>query len=564
MGIQIEEFTVADAIVKELVRNGVEVAFGIVSIHNLPIYQAILRDGSIQLITARGESGAVNMADGYARTTGKLGVVITSTGTGAGNAAGSLVEAWSGGTPLLHLTGEIESPYINLGRHYIHEAKDQLSMMEGASKKAYRLRKPEQAISVIRKAVDKAFDAPTGPVTLEIPIDFQSAIIPNSEILEMNKTSASNKNEEEIHLSEHLITKIVAARRPVIWAGGGVIKSEASDELITLAEMLGAMVITSQSGKGSIPENHPLCVGYFSSNKMVRDFIRNSDLLISVGTQFRSTETALWDSFVPEEHISINTNIHAFNLNYPVTHGIVADAKSILSRLINNTDIKGYTPDEEYGEEIKQLRENVRAELIDTLGPYKYFASGIREILPDEAILVRDVTVPANLWGSRVVETLLPRTSIYIAGGGIGQGLPIAIGAQVGRKDRPVVLIAGDGGFLVNLGEMATAAQENLAITVILFDDAGYGVLRGIQDATYGKQVAVDLVSPDFVKLGESMGFVSKRVGSVDEFTTELSEAVSMEKPSLIVVDMEAVGPAAKQYAGAPGAVPDYRPKKFE
>ncbi|GAB3790562.1 thiamine pyrophosphate-binding protein [Virgibacillus kimchii] len=561
MAITAKEFTVADAVVKELVRQGVEVAFGIVSIHNLPIYDAISRNGNIQLITARGESGAVNMADGYNRASGKLGVVITSTGTGAGNGAGSLVEAWSAGTPLLHITGEIESPYINQGRHYIHEAKDQLSMMEGAGKKAYRLRKPEQAVSVMRKAIDKSFEAPTGPITLEIPIDFQTAIIPDSEIVEI-KGAKPDSDEGESVIADPVMAKIAAARRPVIWAGGGAIKSGASEEIKKLAERLGAAVITSQAGKGSIPEDHPLCVGYFSSNQRVRDFVRKSDVMISVGTQFRSTETALWDDFVPEEHISINTNMQAFNVNYPVTHGIVGDARLVLEKMIHYIEEKGYSPEEGYEKEVKEVRDQVRRELIDTLGPYQHFVRSIREILPDDGVLVRDVTVPANLWGSRVIDTLVPRTSIYTAGGGIGQGLPLAIGAQVARKDRSVVLMAGDGGFLLNIGEMATALQEKLPINVILFDDAGFGVLRGIQDAAYGNRVAVDLESPDFVKIGEGMGFFAKRVHSADEFTGAFSDAVSMDKPSLIVVDMHAVGPVTKKYAGTPGAVPDYEPRK--
>jgi acetolactate synthase-1/2/3 large subunit len=133
----------------------------------------------------------------------------------------------------------------------------------------------------------------------------------------------------------------------------------------------------------------------------------------------------------------------------------------------------------------------------------------------------------------------------------------------MGCKDRVVVLMAGDGGFMVNVGEMATAAQENLPIVVILFDDAGYGVLRNIQDAAYGRRVAVDLASPDFVMLGKSMGFESRRVGSPKEFLTELEEAVARRKPSLIVVDMNAVGPMAKPFGGPPGAAEAFRPKKL-
>lgn len=564
MVVKVEEkFTTADAIVQELVSAGVEVAFGIVSIHNLPIYDAILRDGNIQLVTARGESGAVNMADGYARATGKLGVVITSTGTGSGNGVGSLVEAWNAGVPLLHITGEIESPYINVGRQYIHECKDQLSMLEAACKKAYRLRKPEQAIPDVRRAIREAFAAPSGPVTLEIPIDFQSAIVPNSKIIEENEPFAGSSSETDVTIPEEIITKIAESRRPVLWAGGGVIKSGAAKEIIDLAELLGAPVITSQAGKGSIPEDHPLCIGHFSSTKDVQDFVEKSDLLISIGTQFRSIETGLWSSFVPKEHISINADIHAINLNYSVTCGIVSDAKVALQKIVDAVSEKNVTPDHQYAEEAKTVREKVRNDLLDTLGPYKHFAASIRKVLPKDAILVRDVTVPANLWGSRVIDIYEPRTSIHAAGGGIGQGLPTAIGAHIGCKERVVVLMAGDGGFMVNVGEMATAIQENLPLIIILFDDAGYGVLRGIQDASYGRQVAVDLVTPDFVKLGESMGYRSTRVGSPEEFSEALHSAVENRKATLIVVDMERVGPVAKKYAGTPGAVPNYQPKTF-
>ena len=359
-------FTTADAIVQELVKAGVEVAFGIVSIHNLPIYQAIARNGNIKLVTARGESGAVNMADGYARATGK-GSGHYSTGTGSGNAAGSLVEAWSAGVPLLHITGEIESPYIHVGRHYIHECKDQLTMMDAAGKKAIRLRKPEQAIPVVRQAIQEAYQAPAGPVTLEIPIDFQTAIVPNSTIIDSSEQVPAQAAATDVQLPEEVIEQIASSRRPVLWAGGGVIKSGAANEIKELAELIGAPVVTSQAGKGAIPEDHPLCIGFFSSTKEVQDFVEKADLLISVGTQFRSTETALWKPFIPEQHISINTDINAFNLNYPVSHGIVGDAKAVLQKLIQTLSVKEIKVDREYLDEAKQVREQVRQTLLDTL-----------------------------------------------------------------------------------------------------------------------------------------------------------------------------------------------------
>ncbi|MDR7316944.1 thiamine pyrophosphate-binding protein [Brevibacillus nitrificans] len=554
------EFTTADAVVAELVRAGVEVVFGVVSIHNMPIYDALLREGSIRIVCSRGESGAANMADGYARATGKLGVVITSTGSGAGNAAGSLVEAWAAGTPVLHLTGEVSSKYLGTGRGYIHECKDQLSMMNGCCKEAYRLRKPEQAAAVVRQAIQNATTAPRGPVSLEIPIDFQSAIIPNSVLEAVQPVSAPAAAP---HIPAEVTAKIAAARRPVIWAGGGVISSEASAELTRLAELTGAAVITSQSGKGSIPEDHPQCIGHFAAYEDVKNLLKQSDLLISVGVRFRGNETANWKVTAPEDHISIDADWSAFNRNYEITHGLLGEAKEILNAINEELAAKNTAPDAAYVAEVKAVREKIRGILRDTLGPYEKFVDGMRKVLPKDAILVRDVTVPANVWGSRLFEIYEPRTSIHASGGGIGQGLPTALGAQAGRLDRVVVLMAGDGGYMLNVGEMPVAVQENLPLIVVLFDDQGYGVLRNIQDAAYGRQVAVDLVSPDFVMLAKSMGFEANRIGNPEEFVAELEAAVARRKPSMIVVDMNAVGPMAKPFGGPPGAADAFKPKKL-
>lgn len=555
------EYTTADAVVSELVRAGVEVVFGVVSIHNMPIYDALLREGSIRIVCSRGESGAANMADGYARATGKLGVVITSTGTGAGNAAGALVEAWAAGVPVLHLTGEVSSKYLGTGRGYIHECKDQLSMMEGCSKEAYRLRRPEQASAIVRQAIQVATTSPAGPVSLEIPIDFQSAIVPKSQIEAIQAIAPVTGVAPFIPAEVgRLLTE---ARRPVIWAGGGVISAGASAELTRLAELTGAAVITSQSGKGSIPETHPQCIGHFAAYDAVKELLKQSDLLISVGVRFRGNETANWKVTVPEAHIGIDADYSAFNRNYEMTHGLLGDAKSILHALNETISEQNVTPDAAYVEEVTSVREKVRATLRETLGPYEAIVDGMRRVLPKDAILVRDVTVPANVWGSRLFDIYEPRTSIHASGGGIGQGLPTALGAQLGQQDRVVVLMAGDGGYMLNIGEMPVALQEDLPLIVLLFDDAGYGVLRNIQDAAYGRRVAVDLVSPDFVMLAKGMGYEASRIGSPQEFVSELEAAVARRKPTMIVIDMNAVGPMAKPFGGPPGAADAFKPKKI-
>lgn len=275
------EFTVADAIVKELLQAGVEAVFGIVSIHNMPIYDAILRDGNIRTVTARGESGAVNMADAYARATGKLGVVITSTGTGAGNGAGSLSETWNSGTPVLHITGEADSNYIGTDQRYIHEAKDQLKAMEGVNKATYLLKRPKQIIPFMRKAIKEALTVPTGPVTVSIPTNFQAQIIPNNQLIQME---ALQNKEVKLNIPADAIERIVLAKRPIIWAGNGVIASGASEELQRLVNKIQPAVVTSESGKGSIPENHPLCIGNFTLSPQVEELLKSRIYLLVSGS----------------------------------------------------------------------------------------------------------------------------------------------------------------------------------------------------------------------------------------------------------------------------------------
>src|SRR6476646_3035513 len=174
--------TVADAFLKELERIGVDTVFGIISIHNIPFYDALERHGGFRVVTARHEGAAVNMADAYSRVSGKLAVALTSTGTGAGNAAGAIIESWNGGAPLLHVTGNVASPYLDTGRGYIHDCKDQFGMLKSISKPAYRVRQPQEAAAIFRQAIQQAIQPPPGPITVEVPIDFQAASIAVPEI----------------------------------------------------------------------------------------------------------------------------------------------------------------------------------------------------------------------------------------------------------------------------------------------------------------------------------------------------------------------------------------------
>src|SRR5215831_2832074 len=324
------KITVADALLKELERIGVDTVFGIISIHNIPFYGALERHGGFRVITARHEGAIVNMADAYSRVSGKLGVARTSTGTGAGNAAGAIIESWNGGAPLLHVTGNVASAYLDTGRGYIHDCKDQFGMLRSISKAAYRVRQAQEAVSVFRSAIQQAIQPPPGPVTVEVPIDFQASLIGVPE-LAVGRIDPPVPSDLELASA---VDRMLAARRPVIWAGSGAMFSDSSPEVTRLMQLLDAAVITTQSGRGIVSEADSRCVGHFATFATLREFVAKADLLISIGVRFRGNETSNWVLHTPADHIGIDADPAAINRNYPHSIGIVGNAKPVLASLI--------------------------------------------------------------------------------------------------------------------------------------------------------------------------------------------------------------------------------------
>ncbi len=552
-----EKVTVGDGVVAELASLGVDTIFGIISIHNIPVYDALARSGAFRIVKPRGEAGAVNMADAYARISGRLGVAITSTGTGAGNAAGALIEADAAGTPLLHITGQVASEFLDGGRGYIHECRDQLSMLRSVSKKAYRVRRPEQAVPIIRQAALDALTSPMGPVSVEIPIDLQSRLVDVPAIVTAGMAPQPPASSD---LAD-VVSEILKSRRPVMWAGTGVVQADATAEFCELAELIDAAVLTSHGARGVVSEHDSRCIGYFATNPDVRKLLDVSDLLISVGVRFRGNETAYWNLEVPANHIGIDIDLAAVNRNYPQTIAINGDAKQVLGSLRSIVRENRPRPKPDYRQEVGRVRDAARISMRESLGPYEGILDAIRETVPKGGIVVRDVTIPTTTWASRMIEVDNPRETVHPATIGIGQAVPMAIGAEIGRPGVPVLMMSGDGGFLVNLGELATAREEGLSFTTVIFDDGGYGVLRNLQNVVFdGRQIGVDLEGPDFLTLARSFGFQSVRVGDAERFRSALSTAINADEQWIIIVDVEELGPTPKPFSGTP-SLDLYRPK---
>ncbi|MGW1817492.1 thiamine pyrophosphate-binding protein [Streptomyces sp. NPDC002125] len=520
-----------DLLVTVLRELGIDTVFGIVSVHNLPLVEAV--DRELRFVPVRHEASAVNAADAYGRARGTLGCALTSTGTGAGNAAGSLIEALSAGSSVLHITGQVESEFLGSGRGFIHETKDQLGMLTAVSAYARSVPDATRAGSILREAARAALAAPGGPASVEWPIDLQYAA-QTDEPEGLGTPAPLTPGADELAAAGALLA---SARRPLIWAGGGA--NTARGELAALLEATGAGLITSNSGRGSVPEDHEQVIGNFATTPAVRALLADADVLLTIGTHFRSNETADYTLGLPGAHIQIDVDAASIGRVHPATHALHADAAEALTGLLPHA-----VPAEPgWTDRIGAVRTEVRAILHDNIGPQAAICDAIRAALPREAVVARDVTIPSSSWGNRLLEMYDPRDNVFPRGGGIGQGLGMGIGAALARPDAPTVVIAGDGGLAVHLGELLTLAQERPRLTLIVFNDGGYGVLRNMQDRHSERRSGVDLTTPDFGLLAQACGLPYARIGAEEDAARVIGEAVASEGPTLVEVDLDALGP---------------------
>ena len=546
----IKQITVGGAIAAFLEQCGVKAAFGVISIHNMPILDAFGERGQIRFVPARGEAGGANMADAYARSTGGLGVCLTSTGTAAGNAAGAMVEALTAGTPLLHLTGQIETPYLDQSLSYIHEAPDQLTMLKAVSKAAFRIRSTDTALSTVKQAVQIALTPPMGPVSVEIPIDIQAALIDMPSDL---KPLPIQRNEPSVHALDELAAQLKKARRPMLWLGGG--SRGASKQVQRLLDM-GFGVVTTTQGRGVVAEDDPRSLGAFNLHKPVENFYQTCDAMLVVGSRLRGNETLKYELKLPRALYRIDADPAAEGRCYKSDYFVCGDAELALEALADRLEGKmSIAPT--FIADLQAARAAAVAGLVDGLGPYSALVDQLQEAAGRRFNWVRDVTVSNSTWGNRYLRIFDPLAGVHALGGGIGQGLAMGIGAAIGaavtKSGKKTFTLAGDGGFILNLGELATAVQEKADMVIVLMNDKGYGVIKNIQDVQYGgRRHYVDLHTPDYAELSHSLQLRHARVSKLADAGQALRTALSEPGPFLLEIDMLSIGSFKTAFAGPP------------
>lgn len=543
--------TVGAVVAAFLEQCGVKAAFGVISIHNMPILDAFAQRGKVRFVMARGEAGAGNMADAYARSTSSLGVCITSTGPAAGNIAGSLVEAYTAGAPLLHITGQIETRYLDQNLSYIHEAPNQLTMLSAVSKAAFRVRSAETALSTLKRAVQVAMTAPTGPVSVEIPIDIQQAMVVMPADLSPQPVDMPTLAETTL---DALADQLAVARRPLLWLGGGARHAGAAVQRL---KALGFGIVSTVQGRGIVAEDDPASLGAYNIHKPVEAFYQRCDAMLVVGSRLRSNETLKYELQLPRPLLRVDIDAAQQGRCYADDGFVCGDASRVLTGLADRLEARGYRADPELLADLRKTHDEVVRTLHDGLGPYTELVQQLQKIAGRKFNWVRDVTVSNSTWGNRELRVFEPNAGVHATGGGIGQGMPMAIGAAVGAQvndsGRKTLCLAGDGGFILNLGELATMVQEDADMLIVLMNDKGYGVIKNIQDAQYGgRRCYVELHTPDYAQLCASLALPHDRVSSLADLPAKLGAALAKKGPFMLEIDMLSIGKFKTTFAGPP------------
>jgi acetolactate synthase-1/2/3 large subunit len=505
---------------------GAEVAFGVPGIHALAIWEG-LRTSRVRTVGFRTELNAGFAADGYARVSRHPAPLLLSTGPGALISLGALMEAASAHVPVVAIASQIPSDLIGRGRGYLHELPDQVASFAPVVKWTARAREPGAVPELLAEAWQQALTPPSGPVFLEIPVDtlagetdvpvnVGAGFIPPSPV----------PSNEQLDEAARLLRQ---AERPVLWAGGGVLRSGAEAELAELARRLGAPVATTYMGKGAFPEDDPLGAGCACDEPAFQMLLEEADIVLALGTELGAETTAQYELTFGGRLIHVDAAPERIGATYPAL-GLVGDARAVLGAILDRVEARA-------GDGAARA-ETVRDRIAERLegqdrAPERGLLETIRSTVPRDGITAWDMTILAY-WAAAHFPALEPRCFLYPLGSGtLGYAWPAALGACFATPGTPVLAVVGDGGFLYGLQELATARQHALDVVVLVVDDGGYGILREYQRDSYDETVAVDLKQPDFVALAKAFGVPAERT-TPEDLASALERALAGAGPAVI------------------------------
>ncbi|MET9609658.1 thiamine pyrophosphate-binding protein [Streptomyces sp. NPDC006512] len=522
--------TGGDLVVETLRGLGATTVFGLPGQHALGLFDAVGRS-DLRLVTLRVENNAGFAADAYGRLTGEAAPLLLSTGPGALTALPALAEAAAASAPVLAISSQV--PVAGLGggrRGHLHELRDQAASFRDVVKSVHVARSPSQIPSVIAEAWESAITTPHGPVWVEIPEDVLRAETVLPQVTGMDATPHELAPRPELTaLAAHWLSN---ASRPVIIAGGGVIRSDAAGKLKQLAERLNAPVVTTFGGKGAFPWNHPLSLRSWLEDRHTTDFLEDADVLLVVGSGLGELSSNYHTFFPTGRIVQIEADLGKLESNHPAL-GIHADARLALQALLETVSER---EDPGAPERVRALLAAVGARLAtQDVTLEQDLLRSVRAALPARSPSFWDMTI-LSYWAWSAFDPKHPNTMHSAQGaGGLGYAFPAALGAAVAEPDTPVLAVSGDGGAMYSIAELATARQHDLDVTWLIVDDGGYGILREYMTDSFGRPVATELTRPDFVALAASFD-VPAATTTPESLRADLAGALATPGPSVLVL----------------------------
>ncbi|MDH5661506.1 MAG: biosynthetic-type acetolactate synthase large subunit [Elusimicrobiota bacterium] len=533
------KLTGAQIFVESLIKERVEIMFGIPGGALLPTFD-VLYGEPIRFVLTRHEQGAAHMADGYARATGKVGVCIATSGPGATNLATGLATANMDSIPVVAFTGQVATHLV--GNDAFQEA-DTTGVTRSITKYNYLVKDVKELASIIKEAFCIARTGRPGPVLIDFPVDVQRASCEFVYPREVNIRSYKPKYDGHPQQIKKAVELIKESERPVIYAGGGIIISEASGELREMARITKIPVTLTLMGMGAFPQDSELFLGMLGMHGtyFANQAIQNSDLIIAIGARFDDRITGRLDAFAPQAKIiHVDIDPTSISKNVKVDIPIVGDAKNVMkemNKLLSKPGLKNIEKRKKWQKQISRWKKEnpLTYKKDDKLRP-QYVVEKICEATKGKAIITTEVG-QNQMWAQQFYKYNYPRHFITSGGlGTMGYGFPAAIGAKLGKPEKIVFDIAGDGSFQMNIQELATAVNNKVGVKVAILNNGYLGMVRQWQELFYKKRYsATDLTAnPDFVKIAEAYGASGIRVSKKDEVEGALEKAISLDGPVIL------------------------------
>jgi len=540
------KMTGAKMVVEALKREGVDVVFGFPGGAVIDIYDALDQEPSIKHVLVRHEQGATHAADGYARATGRVGVCLVTSGPGATNTVTGIATAYMDSVPIVVFTGQVPTKLI--GNDAFQEV-DIVGITRPCTKHNYLVKDVKDLPRILKEAFYIAASGRPGPVLVDLPKDVQNAKAEFNYPEKIKLRSYNPVYKPHLKQIEKAYKAIEQSKRPIIYAGGGVIISNAADELRAFAEAINAPVAMTLMGLGGFPGTHELSLGMlgmhgtYCANMAMHD----TDLIIAVGARFDDRVTGKIDAFAPHAKvIHIDIDPTSIQKNVKVHIPIVGDCKKALKELLKVIEEKGL-PKEHWKERFKDWWDQIHAWAQKHPLTYKkeegvikpqYVIEKLYELTKDRKTIVTTEVGQNQMWTAQFYKFDRPRTLITSGGlGTMGYGFPAAIGAQMAFPDHLVVDVAGDGSIQMNIQEMATAMEQRLPIKIIILNNQFLGMVRQWQELFYNRRYAATRfhVTPDFVKIAEAYGAVGLRATRPEEVDEVLK--TGLETDGLVIME---------------------------